>query len=59
MGTGVGDWGGLLWSPDSTLLVTFNPASDHLVVMALDPQIPPVEIPSPGNAGVASWQATH
>jgi Tol biopolymer transport system component len=57
--SGVGDWGGLLWSPDGTLLATFNLASDQLVVMALDPEIPSVEIASPGNVGVAGWQATR
>jgi Tol biopolymer transport system component len=57
VGTAVGDGGGLLWSPDGTMLATFNVASDHLVVMAVDEASEPVEIPSPGNAGVASWQA--
>jgi Tol biopolymer transport system component len=57
--TGLGDWGGLLWSPDGTRPATFNPASDQLIVAGLDPPMAPVQVPSPGNVGVASWQAIH
>ena len=53
VGTGVGDWGGLLWSPDGTLVATFNLASDHLVVMALDPAVLPVQLASPHNVALA------
>jgi Tol biopolymer transport system component len=56
VGSVLGDWGGLTWSPDGTRLAHFNMASDQIVVMSLDPTVDPVMIPSPGNVGILSWQ---
>ena len=59
IGTDVGDWGVLTWSPDSSRVVAVNLASDQVIVLAVDPAIGPVSIASPNNVGVVSWQAVR
>jgi hypothetical protein len=36
VGTGVGDYGGMAWSPDETRIATFNLAGDQFVVSPVD-----------------------
>ena len=57
IGTDVGDWGVLTWSPDGRYVVAMPLASDGLIVLPFDPRSEPVRSPSPNNVGVVSWQA--